>query len=91
LSPRPQQLRIRGHAVERCFEQGQPVRIEVFANGGNVGGWTLKRNGLFVLDADLPDAPEYRIEIQASPVWQEPPDNRLLTVNLSMIRLVDRD
>jgi len=58
LSPRPQRLRIRGHAVERCFEQGQPVRIEVFANGGHVGGWTLKRKGLFVLDADLPDAPE---------------------------------
>jgi hypothetical protein len=56
-----------------------------------VGGWTLKRMGMFVFEADLPDAPEYRIEIHASPVWRAPPDNRPLTVNLSMIRLVDRD
>ena len=83
-----QRLRIRGHATERCFEQGQPVRIEVHANGSKVGRWTLERNGLFVLEADLPDATEYRIELEASPVWQHPPDDRLLTVNVSLIRLV---
>jgi len=63
----------------------------VLANGSKVGGWTLKRTGMFVLETDLPDAGEYRVEIQASPVWQAPPDDRLLTVNMSMIRLVDRD
>jgi hypothetical protein len=83
-----QRLRIRGHATERCFEQGQPVRIEVHANGSKVGRWTLERNGLFILEADLSDATEYRIDLEASPVWQHPPDDRLLTVNISLIRLV---
>jgi ubiquinone/menaquinone biosynthesis C-methylase UbiE len=91
LSPRPQRLRIRGHAEERCFAQGEPVRIEVLANGSKAGGWVLKRMGMFILETDLPEAAEYKIEIHASPVWQAPPDDRPLTVNMSMIRLVDRD
>ncbi len=89
LTTRPQRLRIRGHAPERCFEQGQPVRVEVHANGRRAGHWTLERTGLFVLEADLPAAPEYRVEIQASPTWQSPPDERILTVNLSSVRLID--
>ena len=84
----PQRLRIRGHAPQACFEQGQPVRIEVLANGATLDRWTLERTGLFVLEADLPDAPGYSLEIQASPAWQSPPDGRTLTVNVSMIRLV---
>ena len=51
------------------------------------GTWKLDRTGLFILEADLPDAPEYVIEIQASPVWQVPTDDRSFTVNVSMIRL----
>jgi ubiquinone/menaquinone biosynthesis C-methylase UbiE len=90
LATQPQRLRIRGHAAERCFEQGRPVRLEVRSNGRKVGRWTLERTGLFVLEADLPDAPEHSIEIEASPAWQSPPDTRVLTVNLSLIRLMDQ-
>jgi hypothetical protein len=48
----------------------------------------LGRPGLFVFEADLPDAPEYRLEISASPTWEAPPDDRVFTVHLSMLRLV---
>jgi len=89
LAVRPQRLRVRGHAPEGCFEKGRPVRVEIQANGQAAGRWTLERTGLFVLEADLPAAPEYRVEIQASPAWQSPPDERILTVNLSLVRLID--
>ena len=58
------------------------------ANGAKVGEWKLDRPGLFILEADLPDANEYRIDIQAGPAWTVPTDDRVFTVNLSMIRLV---
>jgi hypothetical protein len=90
LSAEPQRLRVRGHAAEHCFEQGQPVRLEVTANGRKVGRWTLDRTGLFVLEADLEPALEYDVVIEASPVWQSPPDTRRLTVNLSLVRLTGR-
>jgi ubiquinone/menaquinone biosynthesis C-methylase UbiE len=86
----PQRLRIRGHAHDKCFEQGQPVRISASANGKPAGQWTLDRPGLFILEADLPDAAEYRIDIAASPAWSVPTDDRVFTVNLSMLRLVPR-
>jgi SAM-dependent methyltransferase len=86
---KPQRLRVRGHAPDGCFEKGRPVRVEIQANGRAVGRWTLERTGLFVLEADLPAAPEYTVEIQASPAWQCPPDERILTVNFSLIRLID--
>jgi len=84
-----QKLRIRGHAPEECFKQGQPVRLSASANGQRAGEWTIGRTGLFVLEAELAPASEYRIEIQASPTWQSPPDDRVLTVNLSLVRLVE--
>jgi hypothetical protein len=56
-----------------------------------VGTWKLDRPGVFILETDLPDAPEYTIEIQASPTWTAPTDDRTFTVNLSMIRLVGPD
>jgi len=86
----PQRLRIRGHAQEGIFAQGQPVRLEAAANGRRVGRWTLERHGLFVLEADVPDAEEYRIDLYASPSWTAPPDTRRFTVTISMIRLIDR-
>ncbi len=58
------------------------------ANGQKVGEWKLDRQGLFVVEADLPEAQEYRIDIQAGPDWSVPTDDRVFTVNLSMIRLV---
>ena len=45
---------------------------------------------LFMLEADLPDAEEYRIDLYASPSWTAPPDNRQFTVTISMVRLVSK-
>jgi ubiquinone/menaquinone biosynthesis C-methylase UbiE len=91
VAPGPRKLRIRGHAQEGIFAQGEPVRLEVAANGQLVGRWTLERSGLFVLEADLPDAEEYRIDLHASPSWNAPPDDRSITVTVSMLRLVTKE
>ena len=88
VNPGPQRLRIRGHAQAGSFEQRAPLRMEATVNGRRAGQWTLERTGLFILECELPDAPDYQLEIAASPVWSAPPDARALTVNLSMIRLV---
>lgn len=87
----PQKLRVRGHAPEHPFLGGRPVSIEARANGAPLGQWTLDRHGLFIIEADLPDSDEYRIEIAATPEWKGPNDERLLTVTLSMLRLVPQD
>ncbi|HYP07646.1 MAG TPA: class I SAM-dependent methyltransferase [Bryobacteraceae bacterium] len=87
----PQKVRIRGHAPEQPFLDGKPVTVQAKANGASIGQWTLERNGLFILEADLPDAPEYRLDIAASPEWRGANDQRVLTVTLSMLRLVPRD
>jgi ubiquinone/menaquinone biosynthesis C-methylase UbiE len=81
----PQRLRIRGHASA----QGVPGEIKTIANGARVGEWKIDRTGLFVLEADLPPAEEYLLEILASPTYQAPPDDRTFSANFSMIRLVD--
>ena len=91
VAPGPLRLRIRGHAHEGIFAQGEPVRLEAASNGRRVGRWTLERSGLFVLEADLPDAEEYRIDLYASPSWTAPPDNRHFTVTVSMVRLVSKE
>jgi SAM-dependent methyltransferase len=83
----PQRLRIRCHASPK----GVPGEVRAMVNGSQAGVWKIDRTGLFILEMDVPDAPEYTIEIQASPVWQVPTDDRSFTVNISMIRLVDRD
>jgi ubiquinone/menaquinone biosynthesis C-methylase UbiE len=84
--PGPQRLRIRGHASE-----GHPVELTASANGREVGHWKLDRPGLFIVEADLPEGDEYRIEVKAGPTWSVPTDDRVFTVNLSMIRLVPRE
>jgi ubiquinone/menaquinone biosynthesis C-methylase UbiE len=86
VKPGPQRLRIRGHAHE-----GRPITLEVAANGKNIGHWPLDRSGLFILEADLPEAQEYKIDITGSPVWSIPTDDRIFTVNLSMLRLVPQE
>ena len=86
VKPGAQRLRIRGHA-----SPGHPVELSASANGSKVGQWNLERPGLFVLEADLPESTEYRIDIQAGPEWSVPTDDRVFTVNLSMIRLVPRE
>src|SRR5215471_13172737 len=84
VKPDPQRLRIRGHASP----PGIPGEIRAAVNGLPMGHWKLDRPGLFVLEADLPDAAEYLVEIHGSPTWTVPTDDRTFTVNLSMVRLV---
>ncbi len=84
---RPVRLRVRGHANEQAFGKGSP-QVTIHVNGQRAGHWPLDRSGLFILEADLPAAQEYRVEILSSPVWQAAGDERSFTVNLSMLRLV---
>jgi ubiquinone/menaquinone biosynthesis C-methylase UbiE len=87
----PLRLRVRGHAHERSFQQRQRVYIRARANAADLPVLYLDRPGIFVYEADLPDAPEYRIEIEASPAWRLPPDDRQLSVIIGMVRLIPRD
>jgi len=87
----PQRLRIRGHAHAKLFNGPTPPRIGISVNGELLREWTLERTGLFILEADVPAAAVYNLEINASPTWQAPPDERHFSVNLSMIRLDPRD
>jgi ubiquinone/menaquinone biosynthesis C-methylase UbiE len=84
--PGPQRLRIRGHASD-----GHAVELTAIANGRKVGHWKLDRPGLFIVEADLPESDEYHIEVDAGPAWTVPTDDRVFTVNLSMIRLVPQE
>ncbi len=86
VKPGPQRLRIRAHAQQ----QSVPGEIRIVVNGTPVQTFTIDRTGLYILEADLPDADEYTIEIHASPTWQVPTDPRTFSVTLSMIRLVPR-
>ena len=86
VRPGSQRLRVRGHASE-----GHPVRLSASANGRKVGEWSIERPGLFIVEADLPESSDYRIDIHASPSWTVPTDDRVFTANLSMIRLVPRE
>ena len=87
VKPGPQRLRIRGHASPPVI----PGEVRAVVNGSVAGTWKLDRPGVFILETDLLDAAEYTIEIQASPSWTVPTDDRTFTVNLSMIRLVGPD
>ena len=83
----PQRLRIRGFAMQ----QNIPGEVRAIVNGSEAGAWKLDRPGLFVLEADVPGAAEYIVEICASPTFTVPEDDRRFSVNLSMIRLVGRE
>lgn len=83
MKPGPQRLRIRGHASD-----GHPVELSASANGRKVGDWKLDRPGLFIVEGDLPESDDYHVDIQAGPAWSVPTDDRIFTVNISMIRLV---
>jgi hypothetical protein len=82
----PQRLRVRGHA-----QDGHPVDLRAIVNGRSAGEWKLDRPGLFIVEADLPPAPEYHLTIEASPTWSVDTDDRVFTVSLSMIRLVPQE
>ncbi len=83
-----QRLRVRGFAHPLQFQQGPRVQIAITANGHALAGETLGRPGLFVIEADLPEADEYLIEIASTPVWTVADEDRTFTVNISMIRLI---
>ncbi len=86
-----QRLRIRGHAHELLFRQGQPAEVNVTVNGAHLRRFPLDRSGLFILEADLPDAPAYTVQLDCAPLWNDSMDERNFTVNFSMIRLVQAD
>lgn len=88
--PGPLKLRVRGYAAEAMFANGRP-QVQLRVNGAAAGEWTLDRVGLFILEAPVPAADDYTIEIAANPEWQSPGDQRVLTVNLSMLRLVPEE
>jgi ubiquinone/menaquinone biosynthesis C-methylase UbiE len=85
VKPGPQRLRIRGHASPPAL----PVEVRASVNGVRAGVWKLDRPGVFVLEAAVETHDDYLVEIEASPVWSVPSDDRAFTVNLSMIRLVN--
>jgi ubiquinone/menaquinone biosynthesis C-methylase UbiE len=87
VKPGPQVLRIRGHASS----PGIPGEVHVIVNGHPVRTWKLDRPGLFILETEVPSADDYTVEINASPTWTVETDDRIFTVNLSMIRLVSRE
>lgn len=91
VQPGAQRLRLRGHAHRRSFQQGEPAKVVVAVNGQRVSETILDRAGLFIIEADLPEASEYIVEISGSPTWKAPPDQRLFSVSVSMIRLVPRE
>lgn len=91
VRPGGQRLRVRGHASELAFATGQPVRVELTVNGERATVQTIERPGLFIVEADIPDAVDYRVEIAASPQFVPPGDDRPLSVNISMIKLVPRE
>jgi ubiquinone/menaquinone biosynthesis C-methylase UbiE len=89
----PQKLRVRGLATETFLTQGGGVQpsVQLIVNGQQAGSWTIDRTGVFILEADVPEASVYKIEILANSVWMVPTDDRKMSVNISMIRLVPRE
>lgn len=81
-------LRVRGFASEEWLRQGEKPRIRIVVNDVEAGAWEMDRSGLFVLETPVGDAPSYTVEVHASPVYEVPGDDRRLTINLSMLRLV---
>jgi len=65
--------------------------VEIRANGVRVAQHALERVGLFIIEADLPEAETYNIEIAAAPAWTIADDDRCFTVTIGMIRLVDAE
>ncbi len=86
----PQRLRLRGFCHELQFAEGQPV-VEIRVNGVRIARQAIERVGLFIVEADLPEADTYTIEIDASPTFTPPEEDRCFSVNISMIRLIDRE
>jgi ubiquinone/menaquinone biosynthesis C-methylase UbiE len=91
VRPGPQRIRIRGFGHSRSFEQAGRLTVALTVNGEPMPVRTVDRPGLFVLEYDVPDAARYTLELRVSPTFSAPPDQRVLGVNIGMIRLVPRD
>lgn len=89
VRPGERRLRLRGFCAQAFLSQPTQPRIDILANGAQVSTHTVTRPGLFVIETDLPEAPEYEITILAGPSHKNPPDERWLTFNLSLMRLID--
>jgi len=90
VSAAPVRLRVRGHAHEQVFQQGEPVRVRATANGAALPEMVLRRVGIFIYEADLNPAPFYDLVMRCSPTFQAPPDRRVFSLTFSMLRLVPR-
>jgi hypothetical protein len=87
--PGQRRLRVRGFCSPSFLSQSTPPKIEILANGAAVSAHSVARPGLFVIETELPDAGSYDITVRAAPSYRVPPDERWLTVNLSLMRLID--
>jgi ubiquinone/menaquinone biosynthesis C-methylase UbiE len=89
VSDGPQQLRIRGLAVEQ-FVAGGNASVAVTVNG-QATVFPIERTGVFILETNVPTADEYQIEVSASPMFTVPEDDRTMSVNIGMVRLQPRE
>ncbi len=87
----PKRIRIRGHVSADFLKQSSTPTIKVKVNGQQVTELSPDRTGLFILAAEVPDAPVYQVEILAGPLWKVADDERSFTVTISMLRLTPRD
>jgi len=87
-APGPHRLRVRGFAHKLQFDQNRTVHVSIRCNGSAVAAQILERPGLFVIEADLPEASEFALQLESVPTWSVPDEDRIFTVNISMIRLV---
>ncbi|MBE0658713.1 MAG: class I SAM-dependent methyltransferase [Bryobacteraceae bacterium] len=89
VRPGQRRLRLRGFCGQAFLSQPSQPKIEVLANGVQASTHTVTRPGLFVVETDLPEATDYEITVLAGPSHRNPPDERWLTFNLSLMRLID--
>jgi SAM-dependent methyltransferase len=82
-------IRLRGFAQAEWFEHGAAPTIELKVNGQTISKQQLERNGMIVIEAPVPSAAEYQLEILAGPTWRAPGDQRDLTWMVSLIRLIE--
>lgn len=80
----PQKIRVRGFRPER----EEPTKVKLLANNQLIGEWKLDRPGLFVLTGQLPAADSYNVRLEVSPSHVASGDDRRLSVNISLIRLL---
>ncbi|MCX6590354.1 MAG: class I SAM-dependent methyltransferase [Acidobacteria bacterium] len=79
-----QRLRIRGYRQDRP----EPTRLAISLDGVLQSEWILDRPGLFVIESVLPEQASYPLSLAVAPVARELGGDRVLGVNLSLIRLL---